>query len=211
MRCCLLLAFPITIGLVSAPSGAEFVLISGTKHASGSVTDFSGFDSFSLTEPVPVGFDVLGGNAESPGMWSNSGAGSLTEISSSFISVIGDAMGNTPLDSGATMSALASGTVTFTIERTKLVHWDFFTIVPDGAFASIELVGPGGVVPAGDVALVPGEYTITGMAGYTDLFLTASDDSPHARYYSTLENIPAPGAAGLLAMGSLFVRSRRRR
>lgn len=210
MRCYLLPALTVAFGLVALPSNAEFVLISGTKHASGSVTDFSGTDSFTLTEPVPAGFDVLGGNAETPGMWSNSGAGSLTEISSSFISVIGDAMGNTPLDGGATMSALASGTVTFTVERTKLVLWDYFTIVPDGAFASVELVGPGGVVPLGEVFLLPGEYTITGMAGYTDLFLTASDDSPHARYYSTLENVPAPGSVAMAGL-VLLTRSRRRR
>lgn len=200
------------LALPSATAVAEFTDISGTKHIEAFVEDAMGLDSFSTTEPIAFGDDLLVDHAKPPGGHTFSGAALFTSISSSHIEANGDILGGGGLDSGVnTISAEATFSVTFmVIGEEKAAYWDVFTLALNGATVSVTLTGPGGVLPEGKVFLEPGAYSIEATTSYA-AFIDPGDDNILGRFQITLENIPAPGTLGVLAIAGTSRRSRRRR
>lgn len=211
MRCCLLLASFTAIAATALPTHGDFTIESSFKEISASATDFSGTDSFLFSGGVPLGEHTLVDNADSPGMWTYSGAADRTILSSSSIEAFGDVVGGGGVDgSDSFISAEAFFYITFSVEKEKRSYWDYFILEFPDSSASVSLMGPSGEVPIGEVYLEPGLYTITATASYTDVLVSAGDDTLYGRFQLSLENIPAPGTATLLGLAGLFFRSRRR-
>lgn len=203
--------FACAFALVATPSTfADIVLGPGAGHISGSVLDFSGFDSFTLDTPLTVpGAEGFSDFALSPGSWTDSGAALLTSISTSVIDLRGFA--NTTGIEGAAATALASITFSFTVTEAVEVNWFVFVLTDPDTFATVSLSGPGGEIPIGDSTLAPGVYSFVGSTGFTGLIHEAGAGTQFARFITTLTIVPSPGSLALLIITAPFAISRRRR
>lgn len=210
MRACLTSALTLAVCAFTCTASAEFTSISGTKHISAFVEDIMGSDSFSHTDPLAFGDDLLVDHAKPTGGHTFSGAALFTSISSSYIEANGDILGGGGLDSGVnTIIAEATFSISFIVEEKKLVDWDVFTLTLNGATVSVSLTGPDGEVPQGEVSLEPGAYSILATTEY-DTTIVPGDDNVLGRFQITLQNIPAPGSVLLLAFAAIPARRRRR-
>jgi len=190
---------------------ADFTNFEGTQHILGSADDVVGSDFFEHEEAIPTGFHTdFFDNAYTPSEHTWAGVATLTDVGTDSIDLRGFVYGHTDLSDGF-ITALAEVTLTFTIEKKRLVIWDYLLLTDPGTFAGAFLTDPDGhdLLP-GAYSLEPGEYTLHGFTGYTDLHVHGGDGTFSARFIMTLQQIPAPGCAALLGVAGLLLRRRRR-
>lgn len=85
-------------------------------------------------------------------------------------------------------------------------EWDLTTV--SSGISYVYEFGAGGTVALAGTA---GSMTLTLTAGSTYIFVAVIEQTSVGNSYARISNVPAPGALGLLGLGALSTRRRRRR